>query len=57
MSAVVARQKVATHLAEKLHDLYEGAQRHTLSPEWRGRLNWRVETHCITALTPISWID
>lgn len=32
MGTVVARQKVATHLAEKLHDLYEGAQCYTVSP-------------------------
>jgi len=56
MGTVVASQKVATYLAEKLHDLYEGAQRHAFSPSWRERVSWRVETHCITALTPISWI-
>jgi hypothetical protein len=26
---------------------------HTLSPQWRGQVNWRVQTHCITALTPL----
>jgi hypothetical protein len=32
MGTVVARQKVATNLAEELHDLYEGAQWHALPP-------------------------
>jgi len=56
MSAVVAWLKVTAHFTEDLHDLHIGTQRLGFSPYLYGRVNWRVETHCFTARTPIIWI-
>jgi len=56
MGAIVAGLKVTAHFTEDLHDLHVGTHRLGLSPYLYGRVNWRVETHCFTARTPIVWI-